>query len=154
MKNWSTNYANAVTAGLSYYTIQADDNSGAIGSSSLEKITIYVNCPNGKDFESIRLCWLNQWGAWDYYTFTMKSIRSISTQGSTYHQLGGTWNESRFRLDTFKGGKQSFRVNATEKITMNTDFVSESDNVVFDELINSPEVYLLQGFQPALTGSA
>ena len=147
LQNWSTNYASAVTAGLSYYTIQADDNSGAIGSSSLEKITIYVNCPNGKDFESIRLCWLNQWGAWDYYTFTMKSIRSISTSGSTYQQLGGTWNESTYKIDSFKGGKKAFRVNATEKITMNTDFVSESEAVMFEELINSPEVYLLEGYQ-------
>jgi len=147
LQNWSTNYANAVTDGLSYYTIQADDNSGAIGSSSLEKITIYVNCPNGKDFESIRLCWLNQWGAWDYYTFTMKSIKSTSTSGSTYQQLGGTWNESTYKIDSYKGGKKTFRRNATEKITMNTDFVTESESVMFEELINSPEVYLLQGYQ-------
>ena len=30
---------------------------------------------------------------------------------------------------------------------MNTDFVSEDDNVMFEELINSPEVYLLEGYQ-------
>ena len=30
---------------------------------------------------------------------------------------------------------------------MNTDFVSESENVMFEELINSPEVYILDGFQ-------
>jgi hypothetical protein len=154
LENWSTNYATAVAGGLSHYIISADDNSGGIGSNSLEPRTIYVNCPTLKGYEPIRLCWLNQWGAWDYYTFTMKSKRNISTQGSTYHQLGGTWNESRYRLDTYKGGKKSFRVNATEKITMNTDFVSESDNVMFEELINSPEVYLLQGFQTDITGAA
>ena len=27
--------------------------------------TINVNCTNTKGYESIRLCWLNQWGAWD-----------------------------------------------------------------------------------------
>ena len=30
---------------------------------------------------------------------------------------------------------------------MNTDFVSESENVMFEELINSPEVYILDGYQ-------
>ena len=30
---------------------------------------------------------------------------------------------------------------------MNTGFVSEDDNVIFEELINSPEVYLLDGYQ-------
>ena len=41
-------------------------------------------------------------------------------------------------------------MNTTERITMNSDFVSEDDNVMFEELINSPEVYLLQGFQADL----
>ena len=109
--------------------------------------TININCPELKGFEPIRLCWLNQWGAWDYYTFTKRSARSISTQGSTYEQLAGTWNEAAYRLDSFKGGKKSFRVNATEKITINTDFVSESENVMFEELINSPEAYILDGYQ-------
>ena len=147
LENWSANYATAVAAGLSHYRIFAHNAVPAIGTQSLGTVTIYVNCPDTKNFESIRLCWLNQWGAWDYYTFTKKSTRSISTQGSTYQQLGGTWNESLYRPDSFKGGKKSFRMNATEKILMNTDFVSEDDNVMFEELINSPEVYLLEGYQ-------
>ncbi len=116
--------------------------------------TININCPNLKGYESIRLCWLNQWGAWDYYTFTQKSIRSISTKGSTYEQLAGTWNEGAYRVDSYKGGKKAFRVNATEKITMNSDFVSESENDMFEELINSPEVYILEGYQTDASFSA
>ena len=30
---------------------------------------------------------------------------------------------------------------------MNTDFVSEAESVWFEELINSPEIYLLEGYQ-------
>ena len=108
---------------------------------------ININCPDTKGFESIRLCWLNQWGVWDYYTFTQKSVRSVSTKGSTYEQLAGTWNEAAYRVDSYKGGKKAFRVNATEKIKMNTDFVSEIENEMFEELINSPEVYILEGYQ-------
>ena len=29
---------------------------------------------------------------------------------------------------------------------MNTDFISEDDNVIFEELTNSPEVYVLAGY--------
>jgi len=147
LQNWSTNFNALVTAGTiqgGYYTVQAL-NSG--GSATTQAYTINLNCPDGKGFESIRLCWLNQWGVWDYYTFTKKSIKSISTKGSTYQQLQGTWNESAYRIDSFRGGKKSFRVNATEKITMNTGFLVEDENVIFEELINSPEVYQLEGFQ-------
>ncbi len=146
LRNWSSTFQALVTAG----TIQGGKITvvAVSGLSTVSSLyTIMINCPDTKNFESIRLCWLNQWGAWDYYTFTKKSTRSTSTQGSTYHQLGGSWNESLYRPDSFKGGKKSFRVNATERVTMNTNFVSEDDNVMFEELINSPEVYLLEGYQ-------
>ena len=37
---------------------------------------------------------------------------------------------------------------------MNTDFVKEDDNVMFEELTNSPEVYLLEGYQTDVNFSA
>ena len=37
---------------------------------------------------------------------------------------------------------------------MNTGFVTESDAVIFEELTNSPEVYLLDGFQTDVNFSA
>ena len=153
MRDGSSTFAGLVSAGTiqgGSIVVQAFSSSGAIS----KEYTININCPNLKGYESIRLCWLNQWGAWDYYTFTQKSIRSISTKGSTYEQLAGTWNEAAYRVDSYKGGKKAFRVNATEKITMNSDFVSESENDMFEELINSPEVYILEGYQDDIALSA
>jgi hypothetical protein len=145
LQNWSSVFQ-GITSTIEggYITVQGID----VSSNPVTKLyTIKVNCPNGKGYEPIRLCWLNQWGAWDYYTFTQKSIKSTSTSGATYNQLAGTWNESLYRPDSYKGGKKAFRVNATEKITMNSDFVTEDEAVMFEELINSPEVYLLKGYE-------
>ena len=156
MRDGTSIFAGLVSAGTiqgGSITVQAF-NVGQVTNPISKTYTINVNCPNLKGFESIRLCWLNQWGAWDYYTFTQKSIRSISTKGSTYEQLAGTWNEAAYRVDSYKGGKKAFRVNATEKITMNSDFVSESENDMFEELINSPEVYILDGYQDDIPFSA
>jgi hypothetical protein len=154
LQNWSSTFLALVSAGTiqgGSIDVQAfDDSSNRIS----KQYTININCPNLKGYESIRLCWLNQWGVWDYYTFIQKSVRSISTKGSTYKQLAGTWNEAAYRVDSYKGGKKAFRVNATEKITMNTDFVSESENEMFEELINSPEVYILDGYQDDVNYSA
>ena len=153
LRGWSTMF-NSNIDDISYYTFVAQTLVGLVATDISQNYRININCPTLKGFEPIRLTWLNQWGAWDYYTFTMKSIRKISTKGSTYNQLGGTWNEAAYRLDSFKGGKKAFRVNATENITVNTDFVSESEGEWFEELINSPEVYILQGFQTDSTASA
>ena len=153
LENWSTNYA-AAKPTLSHYTIEAHDTTPGVGTQTLRTMTIYVNCPDQKNYEPIRLCWLNQWGAWDYYTFTKKSIRTTNTSATTYTQLGGTWNKSRYTIDSYKGGKKSFRMNATESIRINTDFVSEDDNTMFEEMINSPEVYMLDKFTVEPTDAA
>tara|TARA_R110002074_G_scaffold75603_2_gene172679 strand:- start:2743 stop:4125 length:1383 start_codon:yes stop_codon:yes gene_type:complete len=149
LQNWSTTFATAISNGLTYYTIQANNSSGAIG----ELYTINILCPNLKEFEAIRLTWLNQWGTWDYYTFNMKSTRSIQTNRTSYTQLGGTWNESTFKINDYKGGKKNFRVNSTEKIKINTDFVTEAEGLWFEELINSPEVYIVNGFSTDLANT-
>ena len=84
LQNWSSTFQALVSAGTiqgGSIDIQAFDDSGNRIS---KQYTININCPNLKGYESIRLCWLNQWGAWDYYTFTQKSVRSVSTKGSTY----------------------------------------------------------------------
>ena len=153
MRDGSSIFAGLVTAG----TIQGGSIEVRAFDVSDNRIstlyTINLNCPNTKGYESIRLCWLNQWGVWDYYTFTKKSSKTLSTKGSTYTQLQGTWNDSVYRVDSFKGGRKAFRVNSTEKIKMNTDFVAENDNVMFEELMNSPEVYLLDGYQTDVSNS-
>ena len=144
LRNWSGTFQALIAAGtLESYTVQCFNSSSQVLS---EKITINLLCPNLKGYEPIRLTWLNQYGTWDYYTFTMKSTKMISTKGSTYQQLGGSWNDSVYRIDGFKGGKKAFRVNAKEKVTMNTDFVSEAESEWFEELINSPEVFILKGY--------
>tara|TARA_R100001377_G_scaffold83074_1_gene64103 strand:- start:1852 stop:3285 length:1434 start_codon:yes stop_codon:yes gene_type:complete len=149
IRNTSTIFQALIAAGtLESYTVQGFSVtfSPTVEAPCTEILKINLLCPNLKGYEPIRLTWLNQYGAWDYYTFNMKSSKMISTKGTTYDQLEGTWNESTYRADSFKGGKKSFRVNAKEKVTMNTDFVNEAESAWFEELINSPEVYILNGF--------
>jgi hypothetical protein len=151
LRNWSTAFDGYITSGLmdgGYYTVALNyNNQSADAYRTIELYTIHLNCPNTKGYESVRLAWLNQWGVWDYYTFTQKSIRSISTKGSTYQQLAGDWSSSAYFPNGYKGGKKDFRRNATEVIKINTDFISESENVMFEELMNSPEVYILKGYE-------
>ena len=135
LDGWSTVW-DANKANISYYTIQ---DSG--GDSALYRINVI--CPNERGYEGIRLAWLNQWGVWDYYTFNMKSTRTVTTNRTSYTQMSGTWNESTFKIAGYKGGKKNFRVNSTERLTLNTDFVTEAEGVWLEELINSNEVYIV-----------
>jgi len=140
LDNWSITW-DTHKANVSYYTVQLKNSGG--NATKLYTIKIIDDCR----FEGIRLTWLNQWGAWDYYTFNKKSVKSVNTSRTSYTQMSGTWNDSLFRIDSYKGGKKNFRVNSKEKIKVNTDFVTEEEAVWFEELINSPEVYILNGYQ-------
>tara|TARA_R110002020_G_scaffold10145_1_gene39271 strand:- start:138 stop:1553 length:1416 start_codon:yes stop_codon:yes gene_type:complete len=143
----TSTFSSLVTAGTiqgGYYTVVARDSTPT---AMTQTYTINLNCPNERQYESVRLCWLNQWGAWDYYTFVLKSTKTINTSNTTYSQLQGTWNESKYRSYGHKGGKKTFRVNATESISINTDYISENDNTILQELVNSPEIYMLKGYK-------
>tara|TARA_R110000751_G_scaffold160867_2_gene266527 strand:- start:1893 stop:3290 length:1398 start_codon:yes stop_codon:yes gene_type:complete len=146
LDGWSSTW-DLHKANISYYTIRDENNLSAL-------YTIHILCSEIKGYEGVRLTWLNKWGTWDYYTFNMKSTRSIATNRTSYTQLGGTWNESIFRIAGYKGGKKNFRVNSTEKIRINTDFVTEEEGIWFEQLINSSEVYVLEGLQTDPTSPA
>jgi len=102
---------------------------------------------------NVRLGWLNQWGAWDYFTFTQKAVKTVSTKSTTYTQMNGTWGGAIYQLNAHQGGKRKFRVNAVEKVSLNTAYLTEEYNVMFEELMNSPEVYLLRGYESITYGA-
>jgi len=147
LDGWSTDW-DTHKANVSYYTLQAyDDEDEAI--SQIYRINIISD--DCKGFEGIRLTWLNPYGTWDYYTFTKKSVRQLATNRTSYTQLGGTWNKSTFRIDGYKGGQKNFRVNTKELIRINTDYLVDADAIWFEDLINSPEVYILNGYSSSDT---
>ena len=110
-----------------------------------KQYTIKVNCDEEKGYEPIRLAWLNQWGAYDYWTFNKKSIKSINTSPTTWNQLSGTWGESKY-APRWQGGEKNLRMNSKERYRINTDFIGEEYNVMFEEMINSPIVYKIRPY--------
>ena len=138
IKNTSTLNASAKS-----YIIRARDSNNNSVSKTYTFNIIDDDC---KGFEKIRLTWLNRLGAWDYYSFTKRNVRTVETQRTSYKQISGLYNESGFMTHGFKGGQKTFYTNAKERVTLNTDFVTESTATWLEELFTSPEVYILNEF--------
>ena len=139
--DWNTHKSSTA-----YYTIQPFAQSASSPQISIGE-EYRINIVTGDcRYESIRLTWLNKHGTWDYYTFTKKSVRSLSTNRTNYTQLAGSWNNSTYTNRAHTGGQKNFRVNSRERIKINTDFVSEAEAIWFEQLINSTEVYILNGY--------
>ena len=142
---WTTHKAN-----VAYYTVKTENATiGVIG----QTYRFDIICESGRGYEGIRLTWLNKHGTWDYYTFNKKSVRSLSTNRKTYTQLSGTWNEATYKLHGSSGGRKNYKVDTKEKIKMNTDYISQDESVWLEQLINSPEVYILNGYQSDTGGT-
>ncbi len=138
---------NSFKANTSFYTLVAfDDNNDAIS----QTYTVNIIGNSCKGFESIRLTWLNSFGTWDYYTFKKKSVKSLQTNRTSYTQQSGTWNQKKYKIRGYKGGKKNFRVNTKQLISINTDFIDEDEAVWFENLINSTDVYMLNGYDGSL----
>jgi|TARA_R110000744_G_scaffold211127_3_gene330268 hypothetical protein len=146
LKQASAQFKTDLDAGLvSYYTVENRD--GVAAADIISHVYRFdIECSPFNNYEPIRLCWLNQLGAWDYYSFNRKSTTSLTSKKTEYSQLAGTWNGEYWQRKGWKGGKKTFRSNTTTKIKMNTAYIDERFNVIFEELINSPEVYVLQPY--------
>jgi len=111
-----------------------------------------------KGYETIRLAFLNSLGAWDYYNFTKKSVRKTQINktaikqnyGTTPYQattgFGDAFNYDYYTQGTYDGGTRAFNVNAIETIEANTDFVTEDEAAILEELFLSPDVYMQTGY--------
>ena len=138
LKNYTTIPANT----KSYRIAVRDSDANLISQNYIFNI-IDDDC---KGFEKIRVTWLNRLGAWDYYSFTKRNVRTVETQRTSYKQISGLYNESVFMTHGYKGGQKTFYTNAKERVTLNTDFVTESTATWLEELFTSPEVYILNEF--------
>ncbi len=124
-----------------YYTVIAYD----LGNNQIsDTYKFYKQTEDCKEYETIRLTWLNKFGVWDYYNFTKKSVRTFNTQRMSYTQITGTWNTSRYRPDGHTGGTKYFGNNVKESITLNTDYITENEAIWLEELFISNDVYILE----------
>jgi len=129
--------------GVSYYTVQAFN--GATEVSVLYRFDIVGN--DCKGYETIRLAFVNRLGTYDYYNFDKKSIRTTNIVRSTFKQDYGhtpsVQNGSNYHdFGSYEGGTKNYNVNATEIIEANTDFITETEAVLLEELFTSPDVYM------------
>lgn len=134
------NKLGSLPSGTTNYNVQAFDDAG----NSISKLyNIKLIDEDCKGYEGIRLAWLNKFGVFDYYTFNKKSTRTITSKRQNYNQHSGTWNSTSYSMNGSLGGQRSFNVASKESITINTDYITEEEGIYLEQLVMSPEVYLI-----------
>jgi hypothetical protein len=98
-------------------------------------ITVNLNTCNPK-FEVFRLHWLNQYGGWDSFNFDKASVDSMGIDRSQFKKILPIGYSIGDRL------KSNFNTRITDKIELNSNWVSDNMAEWLQSLFQSPLVML------------
>tara|TARA_R110002050_G_scaffold226883_1_gene362576 strand:+ start:1889 stop:3280 length:1392 start_codon:yes stop_codon:yes gene_type:complete len=127
-----------IPADTSYYEVAAV--TGGVLKTRQYRFNIKEDCKH----TNIRLTWLNKYGAWDYYSFNAKSVKTTSSKKKTFNQTQGSYQGSGFSYDTASGGSKVYDVQSKESYVLNTDYLNEDTGIWLESIMNSTEVYIIK----------
>jgi hypothetical protein len=123
-----------------YLTNENDMEFSARTSEILEFYMEDPDCIN----QPIHLLFLNGRGMWDTYTFGKKSTQTFQVDRKEYRQESSL-DKAFYSRGSSQRGTTIYDQNANYIIECNSDFMTQADTVIVEEIFNSPEVYIIEG---------
>lgn len=124
------------TNAVSHYEVYLK-NTGSIFANNVSEVRKYKIDNKCTNYEKQRVVFLNRLGGYDYFNFTLDSKRTLGITRTEYEKMLD-WN-----YNIGDRGKTILAQKAEIKMTMTSDWITEADAVWLEELMTSPEVYLL-----------
>lgn len=138
--NTSVTQANFDDAAYYEVIIRGTGAGGNNGSSETFVIWIDTEC---KRYDTRRLHWLNKFGVWDSFTFSLVSIDSTTVQSYGYQREKGVWDGTSYTYPLYQGEKVDFAKTSSDQLTLNSDWINQDvQQWLVRELLESPSVYL------------
>lgn len=125
-----------------YYTVVCRGGGTGLFNGASEAYRIYIDNYCHK-YTTRRLHWLNKYGAWDSFSFTLVSTESTSIEGSMYEKEKGVWNGVNYTYPLFQGEISTFSKRAEDTMILNSDWINQDvQQWLVRELLESPNVFL------------
>lgn len=118
-----------------WYSIQPFANNTALGTPVYYEVVCKQKYPN------IRIKWKNRYGQFDWFSFYMVNRQSFSTEKRSYQPQLGTWTAPTLTYTQYDSSNLNYIVDSKQSIQVNTDWVDESYNDIFKQLLVSEEIY-------------
>lgn len=129
-------------ASTAYYEVIARGTGPGINNGSSETFKIYIDNECHR-YPTRRLHWLNKFGVWDSFTFTLVSTESTKVAGSTYERESGIWSGTNYTYPLYQGEMTTFSKRAEDTMVLNSDWIYQDvQQWLVRELYESPNVYL------------
>ena len=138
-----------LNAAWSYYTVkfigQGDDslenNDGVYAQITFQKDT--ANC----DYPGVRFAWKNEFGVWDYYTAKLAENSNVQIERNSYNASFVDYSTSGTTVpyNISNRGTTQFVNGLTQRKTVTTDYLNQTDADWLRELFYSTSVYVQEG---------
>jgi len=131
------------TSGLEYFTVQAASGSVGVGT----PIRFEYKCKT--KYDNIRIKWKNRYGQFDYFNFDLVSRKDFSTETKQYQPQLGSWDGTSLSYQSYDTAIQNYATDVKQTITVNSDYISETYNDIFKQLLVSDEIYIMEYYTNA-----
>ena len=107
----------------------------------------YDDVLNCQEQKIIRLGWINELGAWDYYNFNGGQTETVSTERQTYSTMLGSAaldSGETYSFDTWGAGTRTLTTRSKLKSQLQTQYIDEAEAQFLETLFNSTVVMQIQ----------
>lgn len=91
----------------------------------------------------VSFLFMNRNGIWDTYTFTKKNVQRYNVNKKVYSQQK-TLNTQWWNRQSYDSSETVFWGIADQLLTVDSNFVTQNDRSVIEELLMSPYVYIIE----------
>ena len=131
-----------ITGSVAYYTVQAFDSLDA-DISDRAQYNIVENCSR---YEKRRLQFLNELGGYDTFNFTLVSKETMDIERSIFKKDLGSYGSSFSFVNSPNDRAYSqYHTRIKDKISIQSDWVTEEQLAWLEQLVTSPDVRLDDG---------
>ena len=124
-----------------YYEVKIKNSGGTVVS---ETIRIYPGEICSK-YEPIRFKFMNNYGKYDYYTFTGAKTKSTNIKRNTYKSNPNQWSGTNYNYSRTSRGLSQYETVLDDTITINSDWITQLESIWLEQLVTSPDVYIYEG---------
>lgn len=115
-------------------------------SGSWDEFTIYKT-DGACEYNGVRFAFINNYGVWDWYTFTLADAKQYGFDRGIYKQnfVNYSTRTTSVTYDRTRRGNDTFYTNISEDFTANSDWLTQEEADWLEQLFYSPNVYIQDG---------
>jgi len=117
------------------YTIQPYAGATALGAPIRFEQACIQKYPN------IRIKWKNRFGQFDWFNFYLVNRQGFQSTKRTYQPQLGSWQSTGLSYNNYDSSTLNYLSDSKQTLSVNTDYLTDSYNDIFKQLLVSDEIY-------------